>query len=97
MFNSKVTFKMGLSILLATPLFSILVWNSFIKETGLGWVTAEMGHYPSSGLLFFIFLMPLFMGLPVGFFLIFKSIHQERLEIIEEVKQVKENSLMEVT
>lgn len=83
MINSKHVFKAGFCIILGSVLFSLAFWNGYMMETGRFLIWNEF-EGSSHFLMFVMFLLPLLMGLPAGFAMIFYSIHLENKESQQE-------------
>jgi len=83
MINSKRVFKAGFCSILGSVIFSIAFWNGYMTDTGRYLIWNEFdGHSPF--LMFAMYLMPLLIGLPAGFSMIFYSIYLEGKEAQQE-------------
>ena len=96
MINSKQLFKAGLCTILGASAFSLFFWNGYMIDTGrfMVWQAIE-GN--TDILMFFLFLIPLLIGLPSGFFMIFYSINLEKKESERSINEriAKREKLLE--
>jgi hypothetical protein len=79
MISSKQVFKAGLCTIFGAVAFSLFFWNGYMTTTGrfMVWNAIEGD---TALLMFILFLMPLLIGLPSGFGMIFYSFHLENKE-----------------
>lgn len=86
MIKSNQIFKAGLCTIFGAVAFSLFFWNSYMNDTGryMIWKAFEGD---SQLLMFAVFMMPLLMGLPTGFCLIFYSFRRERIERENEINE----------
>lgn len=96
MINSKQLFKAGVCTILGTSAFSLFFWNGYMIDTGRFMVWKAIGGNTDL-LMFFLFLLPLLIGLPCGFFMIFHSLNLERKESEIAIKEriAKKEKLLE--
>lgn len=86
MIKSNQIFKAGLCTIFGAVAFSLFFWNGYMTDTGryMIWKAFEGDSHL---LMFAIFMMPLLMGLPTGFALIFYSFRRERIEREDEINE----------
>lgn len=79
MISSKQVFKAGLCTIFGAVAFSLFFWNGYMTTTGrfMVWKAIEGD---TDLLMFILFLMPLLIGLPSGFGMIFYSFRLENKE-----------------
>jgi len=88
--HSTDVFRLGLSFMFGTLFFSLFLWNYFINHYAHSVLIQELGQPMTSSLLIFVYFMPLFIGLPIGFFFIFKSIKMENEECAVQIAEIRQ-------
>lgn len=86
MIKSNQIFKAGLCTIFGAVTFSLFFWNGYMTNTGRYMIWNAFDG-DSHLLIFAIFLMPLLLGLPSGFGLIFYSFRRERIEREDELNE----------